>query len=302
MSQQRFSAAQEAVLAKHGVASESLFVDVPPLRGPAHVLTAGSGPPLVMINGAGVPAAMFAPLLAHLQGFRSYVIDHPGHGLSGVWEGFADDLPANSTQLIQSILDEVGVRSAAFIGNSFGSRVVLWFAAARPEMVVASSHIGCPAIALESSAPLPMRVMATRLGPIIMRLSPPSERQLIQLAKMVKEHPLDPEMVELLVATELQDGFATTLHGIHRNLLRLRGARPGASLTPTQLAAVDHPVQIIWGSVDPFGSPDLGRRMAQAISSAEFHVVPGGHAPWLRSGAEIAHYTASFFDSVMSAD
>ena len=72
-----FEAAQAAVLDRFGVAAESKYVKVPALEGRAHVLVAGAGPPVVMVNGIGTPAAMWAPLMAQLQGRALHAVDRP---------------------------------------------------------------------------------------------------------------------------------------------------------------------------------------------------------------------------------
>ncbi|NND02378.1 MAG: alpha/beta hydrolase [Acidimicrobiia bacterium] len=294
MSRHRFVSAQAAVLDKWGVAAESRFVEVPKADGPTHVLVAGSGPPLVMLGGAGTPAAMFAPLMAHLIGYRMYAVDHPGHGLSGRQRGYGDDLARNSVRHITGVLGQLKVGRASFLATSFGSRVAFWFADSNSDRVSSAIHIGCPAVALNTSAPLPMRLMATRLAKTINRIAAPSESQVRQLSKMVNEHPLAPQITELLIATELQEGFACAHHEVLRALVRVRGARPAMALTEEQLRSVRYPVQIIWGTNDPFGTPDVGRRIAAAIPNAEIHIVSGGHAPWLRSGAEVGSHASAF--------
>ena len=82
MSTEAFLRAQGAVLDRYGVAAEQRFVDVPGVGGRAHVLVAGEGPPVVMVNGLGNPAAMWAPLMARLDGYALLAVDLPGFGLT----------------------------------------------------------------------------------------------------------------------------------------------------------------------------------------------------------------------------
>lgn len=62
--------------------------------------------------------------------------------------------------------------------------------------------------------------------------------------------------------------------------MRVRGARPSAALTPADLAAIEQPVPLIWGSDDPFGSAEIGRAGARHFRDAEFHEVGIGHLLW----------------------
>ncbi len=65
-------------------------------------------------------------------------------------------------------------------------------------------------------------------------------------------------------------------------------------LTADQLGRITHPVRLVWGADDPFGSPAVGRRTATALPDAELHVVPGGHAPWLGQAERVASVAAPF--------
>ena len=58
------------VLDRFAVDAESRLVDVPALGGQARVLVAGDGPAVVMLTGAGPPAAIWAPLMAELTGLH----------------------------------------------------------------------------------------------------------------------------------------------------------------------------------------------------------------------------------------
>lgn len=291
-----FQAAMRRVFERYGLDVESRFVEVGALGGRVHVLVAGDGPPVVMLNGGGTPAAMLAPLMAELSGVRLYAVDLPGFGLTDMPAGFTSDLRASAVGFTTGVVDALGLDRVCVVANSLGSLVTFWTALDAPGRVVASVHLGCPAIILGTSAPLLMRLMSTRLGPVLMKLDPPSARQIERLSKIVREHPLEPEIAELLLETERLAGFAPALLGTYRQLIRLRGARPEMALSEEDLARIDHPVQLIWGEDDPFGGPAVGERAAEAIPEADLHVVPGGHAPWLRSAGAVGGLIRAHLD------
>jgi pimeloyl-ACP methyl ester carboxylesterase len=294
MSAERFESAMQQVLGRYGVAAESRFVDAPAVNGRAHVLVSGDGPAVVLINGGGTPAAMLAPLMAELPGYRLYAIDLPGFGLTDTNPAFVSDLRSNSVAFVRDTLDRLGLDRVSTVANSFGSLVTMWAALDMAARVSTSVHVGCPAIILKTAAPLPMRMLSTRLGPLIMRVDSPSPRQVSRLSKVVREHPLDPAIRDLLLETERLDGYSDALVGMYRKLIRLAGARPEMALGEDDLARISQPTQLIWGEDDPFGSPDVGRNVAAAMPNAELHVVPGGHAPWLRHSAEVGLLVRSF--------
>lgn len=283
------------MLARYGVEADRRFVDVPAIEGRTHALVSGEGSPVVMINGLGTPAAMWAPLMSELDGIRLFAVDLPAYGLTDAPPGFTDGFRRNAVRFLEEVLDGLGLDRPAFVSNSMGSLWTSWLALDRPERVAAMVHVGCPAVVLGTSAPLPMRLLSVRiLGRLLTRLQPPSPRQVEQLGRMVNEHPLVPELVDLLVATERLPGYRRTFLSMLHTLLRLRGSRPETRLTAGELARIDHATLLVWGEEDPFGPPEVGERMVEIMPAAELQVVGGGHAPWLKQSERIGPLIARF--------
>lgn len=295
---QDFVDAQQRMLSRYGVEAESAFVQAPSVEGRAHVLEAGQGPDVVMLNGLGTPAAMLAPLMAELDGFRLLAVDLPGYGLTSSAGGrFADDLRGNAVAFLEEVLGALGLVRPPVVANSLASLWTLWLAMDRPERVGPMAHVGCPAAAPGTVPPLPLRLQAVRpLGKLMTGLVPPSPKQVEQLARMVEEHPLVPELADLLLATEQLPHFREALLSTLHAMLRLRGYRPQVSLTAADLARVEQPGLVVWGERDPFGPPEAGRRVAASMPHAEFHVVEGGHAPWLDSAGRIGELVGTFLE------
>jgi pimeloyl-ACP methyl ester carboxylesterase len=294
---EQFTHAQAAMLQRHGLRARPRYLAVP--GGTAHVLELGEGPPVLLLNGVGTPGAMWAPLAARLPGSRVYLVDLPGFGLSALDEPLPQNLRPGVPRFLGGVLDELGLERAPVIANSFGSLCASWLALDEPARVTALAHIGCPALILGTGAPLPMRLIATRgVGAVLERLRPPSAGQVRGLAKMVHEHPLPTELVDLLVATERLPEFQRTFRPLLRQLLRVRGPRPEHALTAEQLSAIRQPTAFVWGNDDPFGAPAVGRRAAEAMPDASLHVVPGGHAPWVHHAEAVAEVVVPFLQRV----
>lgn len=298
---QQFMDAQRRMLASYGVEAKSEFIEIPSIDGQAHVLMSGEGPPVIMINGIGTPGAMWAPLMAELNHFSLYVVDLPGYGLTAAPEDFAGNIKQNAVRFLNEVLIQLDLHSPCFIVNSLASLFSSWLALDRPDTISAFVFIGCPALVLETSAPLPMRLLSVRpLGRLVTRLQPPSKKQVEQLSKMVKQYPLAPELVDLLVATERLPAFRPTFLSTLNTLLRLRGSRPEVKLTARQLSGVKQPSLVFWGKDDPFGSVETGRQMVDAMPSAQLQIVEGGHTPWLNEPERIANQTTAFFQKVIN--
>jgi pimeloyl-ACP methyl ester carboxylesterase len=299
MLDQDFSAAQAAVLDHHGITAEGRWVDVPSVDGQAHVLVTGEGPPVVLLNGIGVPAAMLAPLMARIGGVTQYAVDLPGYGLTDTTLDFADDLRTNAVRFLTDVLDGLGLERPVVVANSLAALWASWLTIDRPERVSALVHVGCPAIVLDTSAPLPMRLLAVRpLGRLMMKLQPPSERQVERLGEMVNEDPSPPEINTLILATERLDHFEDTFLAMLNRLLRLRGNRPELALTVDQLGRIRVPTLLVFATDDPMGAASVGQRVADVIPDAELHLVAGGHAPWLHHADQIAPHLSAFLERV----
>ena len=286
-----FKLAQQRLLERFGVRAESRFFEVPALSGPVHVLTSGSGPPVLLVPGFSDPAAMWAPLMARLDGHTVYAVDRPCFGLSGSARYATQTFRKLATDFLTQVLHGLGLVRAQIVGNSIGSLWSTWLAIDRPEQVSALAHVGTPAFILETSAPMPLRLMSVPpLGRALMRLSPPSPKAVDRFARIVGEDLSGvPELRDLLVAAQKLPGARDATRDLLHAALRLRGARPEVALTAAELGRVRQPVLLIWGGHDVFGAPATGWRASRFIPDADLILVPeGGHIPWVQHPGEVA--------------
>jgi pimeloyl-ACP methyl ester carboxylesterase len=100
-------------------------------------LTAGSGPPLVLLHGVGTSAGEWSWVIPALaRNHLVYAIDLPGYDGSDEPPNSAYS-SAFSARFISSFLDAVGVESAVVVGNSFGGLIALHLALSEPARVSA---------------------------------------------------------------------------------------------------------------------------------------------------------------------
>jgi pimeloyl-ACP methyl ester carboxylesterase len=98
-------------------------------------LTAGAGPPLLLLHGVGTSAREWSWVLPDLaRNHLVYAIDLPGYDGSVKPPDYA---PAFTARFISSFLDAVGVERAAVVGNSFGGLTALHLALSEPARVSA---------------------------------------------------------------------------------------------------------------------------------------------------------------------
>ena len=110
-------------------------IDVQGLR--TRYLTAGAGPPLVLLHGVGTSAGEWSWVLPDLaRNHRVYAPDLPGYdGSSGPTN--SDYSPPYSARFVGAFLDALGIERAAVTGNSLGGLIALHLALSDPARVSA---------------------------------------------------------------------------------------------------------------------------------------------------------------------
>lgn len=284
--------AQERLLAQHGVTATSRTIELPWRGLRTHVIEAGEGPPLVFVIGGGGFAGMWAPLLARLSGYHLYAVDRPGFGLTDPVEHRTDTLRETATGFLEGVLDALEIERGVIVANSMGSLWTMWLALDRPGRVERMVHLGCPALILDTGAPMPMPLLGVPvIGMLMMALMPPSPRQARMVFDSMNEADAienDPAMEAAVIATERLPSYGPAWRSLLGSVLSPFGPRQEISLAADQLRKVSQPNLLIWGKGDPFGTVETGRRVAELMSDARISVVNGGHLPWLDSPDAVA--------------
>src|SRR6185503_5068467 len=135
MDEQRYREAERALWEWAGVQPTEQRVRLEPFGVTVRVQEAGEGPPVLFIHGGPNAGSTWVPLVGHMAGFRSIVLDRPGTGLSDPYPVDEQTLPAFADGLVASVLDAVSVDRAHVVGSSFGGFLALRSAAATPDRV-----------------------------------------------------------------------------------------------------------------------------------------------------------------------
>ncbi len=288
--------AERRLLDRHGLDAERWTVQVPAIRDQVGGLTAGQGPPVLMVVGGGPPMGIWIPVMAELRHFRLHAIELPGIGLTTPVHITAADHRRTAVALLGGVMDALGLDTAPVSGQSIGGMWSLWLALDRPERVRSVSLLSCPATLLGTSAPLPLRLLTLPgIGPLAQRLDRPSPSQVDRFIRTAGERfDGQDELRDLFLAVERLPTYERSLRDLVRATVRLRGPQPTVALTEDDLRRVEAPVQLIWGDRDPFGSPQVGRRAAAVLPEAELHVVPGGHGFWVDQPERVASLMSPF--------
>jgi pimeloyl-ACP methyl ester carboxylesterase len=253
----------------------------------------GSGPPVILLHGVSLGAVAWAPLFGRLGDRRLVAVDLPGHGLSDPVSYRRGHVREHTRQLIDDLLDALGLDQAPVVAHSLGAMFALWYAAGRAERISRLVAIGDPAVALPGvRVRMPLSLMTVRgVGLAMLRSpSPPAVyRRLLARGLGSAEVARAPApMLEALRLSARRPENARTVASLMHAIDRFRRPRDESVLRSEELAAIRTPSLFIWGADDPYLAPDVARPSIDRMPAASLDVLPGGHGPWLVDPGRVA--------------
>jgi pimeloyl-ACP methyl ester carboxylesterase len=245
-------------------------------------MEAGEGEPVVMIHGLGGTKASFLPTVVALAtaGYQAIAIDQPGFGDSQKPLLAPYDAPYMARAAV-AFLDERGIESAHFVGNSLGGRVTLELGLAHPERTRRLALLAC-------SLPWKRRPAWARY---LSLLRP--ELGLIQPAPRV--------LVEEIVRRSIpggRSGWAAA--GIDEFVRAYCTPRGRAAFYAAarhiflerseefwqRLSGLDREALFVWGRHDGIVPPAFARHVRAALPAAEHAELNCGHVPQIERPPE----------------
>jgi pimeloyl-ACP methyl ester carboxylesterase len=299
-SELRIRQAETRLFARNGLRPEETFVDLSSAKVRLRVLSTGAGPSVVMLHGVTLAAAVWAPLLAELPGYRAHLVELPGHGLSGPAAYRPGAVRDHTLGLMDELFDALGLTTVPVVGHSLGGMFALWHAAARPGRIGSLVAIGAPAVALPGAVvrmPLsPLTVPV--LGEAVLRAPAPRPvyRRLLGLGLSPAAAAAAPdELLDVLRLAARRPANARTVAALMHAIDGFRRPRADSVMTDAELGQITVPTMFCWGTSDPFLSPAQARPAIAKIHGAVLHEVPGGHGPWLEDPAGCAKLVTGHF-------
>lgn len=295
----RLQTAESAVFAHYGIetSSEIVHLDDPPID--ARVVRCGRGPATVLLHGASLTTAVWAPLLPHLPDRSLYLVDLPGCGLTDPFDYTGVDLARHQTAFVGAVLDAIGLPRASLIGSSLGGMFALRFALEQPDRIAGLALVSAPGPALPGArVPLPMRMASGRLGRLMSTMAPPpsaaTTRRMLALVGGRASVRDGPDALFDALGAALVLAGPTNLSAAPA-MFRGRAPHPHIQITDDDLRRCAVPVQIIWGEQDRIQGPDAALRAAGLLPDAHVEVLPGGHAIWLEHPTRCGQLLTRFF-------
>lgn len=243
-------------------------------------LTAGTGPPLVLLHALGESALDWRwvlPVLARTH--RVYAPDLPGFGGSG--KPVADYSPAFFARFIAGYLEALEVERTAMVGNSLGGLVALRLALSEPARVSALALIDSAGLGREASyalrsptipgyGELSMTWAKTPLGA--------TQRAWLKSRLLFAR----PERVPAEWFNEQHrlaqlPGFLEAALAALRAQINLRGQR---EVLLDRLPRLQIPTLVVWGASDRIFPPSQAREAIARLKHGSLDLIPDcGHLP-----------------------
>jgi 2-hydroxy-6-oxonona-2,4-dienedioate hydrolase len=284
--EQRIHSAETDLFATVGAEVDESFLELARTGLRVRLLSSGGGPPLVLLHGVSLSAASWAPLFGALPGCRLLAVDLPGHGLSEPAGYRRGHVRQHARELIDDILDALGLDEAPVVGHSLGGMLALWYAATGAERISRLVAMGEPAVALPGvRVRMPLSLLTVRgLGVAVLRSPAPRPIYRGMLAQGLGRAEVAAAPESLIDALRLSGrrpenarSVASLMHAINR----FRRPRTESVLTTPELSAIAIPTMFIWGADAPYLSAERAQPSIDQIPGATLHEVPGGHGPWL---------------------
>jgi pimeloyl-ACP methyl ester carboxylesterase len=234
--------------------------------------SAGSGPPLLLLHGAG-GAGMWLDIHARLaEHFTVFAPVQPGFAgtpLPG-WVRGADDVALHTLDLVRIL----GLESPVVVGLSLGGWIATEMAVFRPESI--RRLVLVAPIGVKTEKPLPDLFIMEPLEALPYLFA--------DLSKAMALMPAAPTPDAIVRMWEEQAAVA-----------RLAWHRPYNPSLPRRLHMIECPTLLVWGGEDRFVSPAHGEMLVREIAGARLEVIPGaGHAVAIEKPEELAQKIVAF--------
>ena len=281
---ERYREAERTLWARYGLHPIERIVQLEDPRIRVRILDIGAGDPVLFIPGPGGTGPYWAPLIRELAGFRCLLVDRPGWGLTDPIDWRKGDYGSIAAAILRGTLDDLGIERAHVVGASIGNLWGLHLARRHPDRVVRMAFIGGhPTV--EVPVPRFIRLLRSPIGAVIVR-APLSAGALRSQLRAIG-HAASLESGKLAGFFEWRLAFAKDTSSMRyeramvQAVLGPDGWRPGFVPTTAELAQIDHPTRMIFGTGDPTGTVDTWRKFTERLPRGELQIIDGaGHMPW----------------------
>jgi pimeloyl-ACP methyl ester carboxylesterase len=280
----RYRAAEQALWAEHDLQPGERMVEVRDLGSRVRVVEVGSGQPVILVPGTGGIGPYWAPLIRQLAGFRCLMVDRPGWGPSDPVDYRGRSIAEVSATVLGAVQEAFGAPTVDVIGASVGNLWALGHASRRPSAVRRIVLLGGGPW---REVPIPgfFRVLASPLGAVIVRLPLSAKATASQMRGTGHGPSIDAGKLDSFINWRVSLTRETPSMRHERAMVKAylggRKWRPGFVPTDAELASIRQPVQMLFGSADSTGTPEIWERFVARLPNGSLELVEGaGHMLW----------------------
>jgi pimeloyl-ACP methyl ester carboxylesterase len=283
----------------YGLEPDERFLELDAPAARLRVLEVGSGEPVLFVHGTVGPGA-WASLIRELPGYRSIVLERPGWGLSSPIDFSRDEYKTLAADVLRGALDALELDRAHVVGGSIGNVWALRLAAQDPSRVGRLVLMGGGPIVSEAGVPGIIRLLASPAGALMVRLpdKPARVRSILRQSghgASLDSGRIPDEFVDWRVAVGRETDSMRNEREMVCAIVRGKSYRPGLTFENAELAAIQPPTLLVYGTSDPVGSVDIWKRVAGVLPRGELHLVEGaGHMPWFDNSTRVAEEVGHF--------
>lgn len=242
-----------------------------------HYITKGSGKPIVFLHGGILNANDFEKVMeiAAEQGYHAIAFDRPGYGYSERPQT-EEVTPAVQARLIHGALKELRIERPILVGHSWSGTMVLTYALSYPDDISGIVTLGAamykegnPA---ENGDPISALVTTPVIGEIMLYTLLRSPLGTLMTEQMLKAT-FAPETVpadyrQATLALWLRPGQ------FKANREDVLAFPPASEEMSIRYKEIKHPMVIVVGDDDPFGTKEQAFRLKEDIPHANLLVLP----------------------------
>ena len=243
----------------------------------------GPGEPMVLLHGFPDDSRIYDKLIPHLEARRAITLDFLGYGRSD--RVASAPLPAGQRVAeVTAVMDALGLHDVTLVGHDAGGPVALDCALANPASVRHVVLMNCfYGRTPHFRVPEMIRLLADpALTPLADAMVADPRLRGWLLEHTARQFGTEDGPGSLRVVSVLPQFFGDDHQPDALTAIRQWTAdlfpdldRQDARIAAGQLAGLDVPVRLIFGSRDRYLSPDLARDLAALVGSDDLHVVDG---------------------------
>ena len=245
-----------------------------------HYLTAGEGPPLLLLHALGESALDWRWVLPDLaRTHRVYAPDLPGFGDSA--KPTADYSPVFFEGFVATFLDALEVERAAVVGNSLGGLIALRLALSEPARTSALVLIDSAGLGREVSSALKSSTLPG-YGEMLVTLSKTplgaTQRTWLRLPLLfARPERVPPEWFEEQYRLAQLPGFSEAVVSALRAQVDPGGQR---EVLVDRLPSLEIPTLVVWGESDRIFPVSQAREAVASLQKGSLELIPDcGHLP-----------------------